>query len=355
MTSKQIPTILTHAGAFHADEIMAIALLEKFYFTAPIAVGHGLINAQALALLCGRARPPVPRRFLSNGMEDCREPVWVIRSRSPDLLDLGKANPNVFVLDVGGELDETNLNFDHHQASMTRAWDNGTPLSSTGLIWKWLRENGSLSEYTPEQLNEIEASLIEPLDAHDNGVRISEYGQVVEGFNRSREEDPNIQLTQFEKALEFCRNVLDNRIYAAIQHVAAMEILTRAWKEHQAKGKPYVLLDEQLPSSNGTELLQKISNGQALMLGLPGKDTRYSLVSLPVGDDRFASICPVPESWRGRMDFTVDLGGPQPNRVVFAHKTGFMCVIEGTASQAIPVVEYIVANNSAPTPPRHRP
>lgn len=355
MNSNLPPVILTHAGAFHADEIVAIALLERFYLTAPLVVSQGLSHAQIQDIVAERTRPTPPVRYLADGTEDQRQPVWIIRSRDPKLLRQAQSNSKVFVIDVGGQLDEAALNFDHHQASMTRVWDNGTPLSSTGLIWKWLRQHNHLSELSEAVLDDIEQSLIEPLDAHDNGVRISKYGQVVEGFNRPREEDPNIQLAQFAKALDFCRNVVDNSIYSSIQRVAAIDILTRAWEKFDAQGKPYVLLEEPLPCSNGTELLQKISSEKALMLGIPGAGNRYSLVSLPIGEDRFASICPVPESWRGRMDFTVDLGSAHPTRVVFAHKTGFMCVIEGTASQAVPVVEYIVANNSAPTPPRHRP
>ena len=344
MTFISPPTILTHAGAFHADEIMAIALLEKFYLTSPLLVSKGLSNSQVKDLVQGR-RPPPPVRHIQGNVEDCREPSWIIRTRSSDLLELARQDPSIFVLDVGGQLDEGRLNFDHHQASMTRAWDNGTPLSSTGLIWKWLLSQGRLSEFSDPVLRDMEKNLIEPLDAHDNGVRIHPHAVIIDEYNRAADNDPSVQLEQFEKALDFCRDALVNSLFASVQRVAAIDILSSAWARHKSQGKPYVLLDEPLPWSNGTQLLQEISGEQALMLGIPGQSNRYSLISLPVGSDRFASICPVPESWRGRMDFQVEVGGVEPAKIVFAHKTGFMCVIEGGAEQAAPVVEHVVQSN----------
>lgn len=334
---------------------MAIALLERFYLTSPVVVGKQLTASQVKDLLSGQ-RPPVPTRDIEDQIQDLRQPCWVVRTRSPNLLELARQSPSVFVIDVGGQLDEENLNFDHHQASMTRSWDNGTPLSSTGLIWKWLRQKGCLSEMSDSVLEDIEKHLIEPLDAHDNGVRIHPHAIIIDEFNRASDPCPEVQLIQFEKALDFCRQALDNSIFASINRVAAIEILSRAWEKHKAAGQPYVLLDEPLPWSNGTQLLQEISDSQALMLGIPGQGDRYSLISLPVGDDRFASICPVPESWRGRMDFQVDVGGQVPAKVMFAHKTGFMCVIEGSAQQAAPVVEHIVRSNDPhPSPRRAHP
>jgi uncharacterized UPF0160 family protein len=336
------PTIVTHSGAFHADELMAIALLERFLLQWPLRVALGWGQEELRALRTG-TRPPVPEIVLPSGHVDCRQPVWVVRSRHPDVLQWARAQADVFVLDVGGELDFDNRNLDHHQAGMTLAWPNGTPLSSTGLVWHYLADRGYLSELSPGVQQVLVDELIEPLDAHDNGVRLSPDGTIVEGYNRGGG-DGELQLQQFSAALDFCRARLDNALHAAARTAEARDILAAAWAQAKARGERFVLLNDSLPGNDGARLLAEISQGQARLLGLPGQSDRYSLISLPVSpQDRFSVACPMPAPWRGRMDFHADLGQGRSAHLAFAHKTGFMCVVVGGVAQARAVAAYVVA------------
>lgn len=341
-------TIVTHAGAFHADEIMAIALLERFYLLRPLRVAKDLGAADTEALLAQGVRPLFVPPIDANGLADGREPCWVLRTRSPNLLAAARANPETFVLDVGGVLEPAALNFDHHQASMTDGWDDGTPYSSTGLAWRWLQEQGHLTELDAATQTELEATLIRPLDAHDNGVALCQEGLIVEAFNRGSGDNEG-QAVQFGKALDFLREVLSNAIYRAGVKLDSRRQLERGWALAQSRGEDFVVLEDALPYTDGTGLLKEISDDQAQMLAIPGKGHQYSVISVSGNEGRFSTKCPVPEAWRGRMDFEVYIDGHKV-AMAFAHKTGFMCVVKGGPNDAHRVAKAVVAHNRENAP-----
>ena len=343
---QPIHTLVTHAGAFHSDEIVALMLLERFYLHRPLRVVD-LPEEALLALVKEGARPELEPVLDAQGYTDARTACLVVRTRFPEALDLAKRNPDVFVIDVGGELDPDALNFDHHQGDMQEAWEDGTPFSSTGLIWRWLRSNGLLHELNDAVLQELEEDFIRPLDAHDNGQAVLDVAQTCEGYDRP---DDAQRFIQFEKARHFLADVFDNRLYKASLKAEARAVLTQAWNEAQARGDRHVVLAEPLAYQDSTGLLKEISQDQAQLLAIPGKGKRYSLISLPI-DDRFSIKCPMPEAWRGTFDVVMEIEGKTISRP-FAHKTGFMCIIEGQPQDAHLVARHIVEHNQALTPRR---
>lgn len=351
MTSQPLHTIVTHAGAFHADEIMALVLLERFYLVRPMRVAIDW-DEDAVARLVKEGKTSTNAPLIGpDGIEDHRTCCWVVRTRAPSVLEAARKNPTTFVLDVGAELDEANLNFDHHQASMTQGWPNGTPYSSTGLIWRWLRKNGQLDGMSDELADEIEQELIIPLDAHDNGVEPCREAEIVETYNRSG--DTEATQIQFQKALSFLRDVFDNTHYRLQAKLVARKQLEQGWTKAQAQGEDFVILEEPTAYNRCVELLAEVSGGKAQMLGLPSKG-KYNLTSLRGDDGPFSSKCPVPEQWRGRFDFDVEIDG-KPISMAFAHKSGFMCVINGGAEQARMVAREVVRHNERRMTPTRRP
>lgn len=343
-------TIVTHAGAFHSDEIMALVLLEQFYLAQPLRF-DSLSAEQTLAVLKGGARPALPPVVGADGLEDHRTGCLVVRTRNAEHLEAACANPDVLVIDVGGAYEAAQKNFDHHQGSMTETWEDGTPLSSTGLVWRWLKAQGWLDIEATEQL-ELEETLIRPLDAHDNGQEEFDVAGVCEDFNRLGS-DNEVQLQQFQKALAYVREVWTNHRFKAVARAQARPVLAQAWEQAHARGERFVVLEESLAYPDGTGLLKSISNGQALLLGIPGKGQRCSVISVS-DTDRFSIKCPLPEAWRGRMDFDVDLEG-QSVRLAFAHKTGFMGVVLGDLAAARRVCQHVVDQQELNHQPRRRP
>ena len=331
--------LLTHAGAFHSDELMAFALLERFYLCRPARVAHGMTPDALMGLLTDSRFPEFEPVVGFDGRVDARSPCPIVRTRDPAALAVARAHPSVFVIDVGGVFDPSALNFDHHQANLSETWDDGTEFSSTGLVWRWLRQRGTLGlELEDDVLDELERALIKPLDAHDNGQEPCGLATVCEGYNRH----PAEGLDQFQKALRLMVDALENAVHAAETQARARRHLAAAWAARPL-GQEYLMLREPLKASNGSQLLKEISGDEALLLGFPTNGPRYNLVSVR-GDTPFSSKCPVPAEWRGRMDFNVRTC-TRTVRVAFAHKNGFMCVVEGTQKDAEALARHIVAEH----------
>lgn len=324
---RETVAIITHSGAFHSDELMAVALLHRFSLLRPARLAWGMTAREIGMAMEGEHLPVISPEWTPDGVEDCRTPCPIFRTQDPVLLKKAKRSQGVFVLDVGGEHNESFRNFDHHQESMHETWEDGTPYSCTGLIWKWLRKSGHVPEsvLSSQEAEELEQGLIRPLDAHDNGLTIYPHAVACEGFNRNGAEEEE-EAMQFTKALRFMEEVLENAIYQAKTKVQARRQLTQAW-ENTGRGRPYLVLKDRLAYPDGTGLLKEVTEGKALLLGIPGRPGRFNLISTSL-ESRFDTACPVPEEWRGKMDFEVSDSQGALN-LTFAHKTGFMCIVEG--------------------------
>ena len=164
-------SIGTHDGPFHADEVTACALLAAL---------------------------------------DLIDPEKIVRTRDPDRLAECE-----YVCDVGGFFDPSKKFFDHHQVEYTG------PLSSAGMVLRYLRDEGRLSE---EEFGLLRGNLIDGVDAHDNGRDIKERGvctfshiianMVPIAYDASDEE----MTAAFFEALAFARGHLE-RILARLRYV----------------------------------------------------------------------------------------------------------------------------------------
>ena len=91
--------IITHSGVFHADEVMAIAMIMEMY----------------------------------NGEDE------VHRMREVEAWHLEKEG--VWVVDIGGDYAPNLRNFDHHQREGAGSRENRIPYASAGLILKYLKDD----------------------------------------------------------------------------------------------------------------------------------------------------------------------------------------------------------------------
>lgn len=139
-------------------------------------------------------------------------PKWknakLVRSRDPAVLDSITAEGGI-VIDVGGVYDEARLRFDHHQRGFFETYDGKvgeasgpegatgkflTKLSACGLIYKhYARE--ILCELQPSLISDearldavlvkVYESMVEGLDAIDNGIEIADTVRYIEGTGLS--------------------------------------------------------------------------------------------------------------------------------------------------------------------------
>lgn len=341
MNIQPIHFIVTHAGSFHADEVMAIALLERFYLLRPTQMSEAETDTHN-AWLKGEIQPQGRPYFYHDGVEEARLPVMIIRSRDQQFLEKAKKHSAVFTIDVGGVFNASQLNFDHHQESMTQGWEDGTPYSSTGLIWQWLKQKGHLKTLPASVQKELEDKLIKPLDAHDNGREKLALSSFIASFNR-KSSDGLLQGQQFSKAKEVLGEAFDNLRYTLELQFEAEKIVKEAWKRAKRENKLFLQLPRDVDYRDCEGLARDISNNEAQMVILPGQGNRYTIKSISF-ENSFKSKCPCPAEWRGKMHFQV-LKDQNPVKVHFAHKSGFMCVIEGTRQDAERVAQHIIDHN----------
>lgn len=181
---KDVVTVVTHDGFFHADEVFALAVLKMVF-------------------------------------EKEEKEMEVVRTR--DLDEISKAD---VVVDVGGVYDFAKMRFDHHQKEKPGNHDNGLPYASFGLIWKHF--GGRLVD--SEIAGVIEQKLVTPIDALDNGINLStpiyegvcEYtnAHIVSAIGRAY---PEGELDKaFEKALEFVCLILRGEINKVEEKIVGM-------------------------------------------------------------------------------------------------------------------------------------
>lgn len=185
-------TIGTHNGIFHADEVVACAILCLLNFTMS---------------------------------------VQILRTR--DLKMLSQCD---ICVDVGGG------NFDHHQAGFHKTRENGIKYASAGLIWKcYGRQLISLflDKYFPKAYDiDIDAvfknfdkSFIAPVDCEDNGIEATHCFSFISSFlplwfNNKQSDFDN----RFKKALITTISVLEETLKTTIGKEISKNIIENNWK-----------------------------------------------------------------------------------------------------------------------------
>ena len=177
---------VTHAGVFHADEVLATAILERAF---------GDIEVLRVIAV-------------------------------PDCLPEG-----AIVYDIGGGP------LDHHQQDGNGCRVNGIPYASSGLVWRVYGKQalGTLSDAERVQ-SFVDDDLVSRVDAADNGaIACFDDGaqspltvtEAISGFNPIDGNKESYD-TAFLKAVKWMRAILDNSIRSAIASVSAEAEVNRA-------------------------------------------------------------------------------------------------------------------------------
>ena len=161
-----IHKIITHNGIFHADDVMAVALLHEFI------------------------RPTIP--------------VERTRNISADEF----ANPDIWIVDVGGKFDKELNNYDHHQDPMLH--------SACVLVLKELYHMRRVSVPLYDELIDVllEISHIDCNGPSDrNGFQVN---SLIKSFNALE--------NGFDLAVQVCRHYIQSCKVSAMKAVESREI-----------------------------------------------------------------------------------------------------------------------------------
>ena len=269
--------LITHDSTFHADDIFATA---------------------ALSLLLN-------------------DNIKVIRTRDPELKKTAD-----YVYDVGGEYDPARNRFDHHQKGGAGKRENGIPYAAFGLVWKMYGEKiCGLKEVA----NKIDESLVQPIDAEDNGMNLfkieGEVGPyliqgVINAFRPTWKEDEEFD-EPFLELVVFIRKFLIRKIKKAQDALLAKSFITKAYEE--AQDKKIIILDDYYPWRDTL-----LEYEEPLYVVCP-KAGKWNIYCVPKEKKSFENRKPFPSLWAGLRDEELANVSGVPD-AIFCHNGRFLAV-----------------------------
>ena len=279
---------ITHGGVFHADEVMATAILSAI------------------------------------------EPINLNRTfRVPE-------DTKAFVYDIGGGT------YDHHQRGGNGTRENGVPYSSAGLIW---RDFGRKIVSCDEAWAFVDQELIQGIDAVDNGAcpkidypaKPATISNLISGFNPEWDSDIKPD-NAFLEAVSFAQGVLARAIASAESKARAKALVDTAIGASEER---IIILPQFAPWQEYVLTSTDAKAANALYVVFPSNRGGYNVQAIPDAIGSFGNRKPLPESWRGvpTNDLQAVSGVADAN---FCHKGGFIGgadSLEGAMAMARKAIE----------------
>jgi uncharacterized UPF0160 family protein len=294
--------VATHSGSFHADEVFALATLRM-----------------------------------------ARGPLEIVRTRAPE-----KLASCALRVDVGRHYDPESGDFDHHQGDVGQR-DNGIRFASFGLVWKAYGEELAGS---PEVAAAVDARVVAPIDAGDNGQELYEpliegvvpyaVSGVIAAMNPpwDAEDGANAERAAFDEAVDLAEGIIRRELEASQGRARAADLVRAALARSE---DPAVLeLDRGMPW-RGVVLAEA---PEVLFVISPRTRGDWSLQAVPAGDHGFANRRSLPESWAGLEGEPLQQVTGVPD-AVFCHVARFMAVA-GSREGVLELARQAVAD--APVP-----
>ena len=254
---------ITHDGVFHADEVFATALLSMI------------------------------------------TDISLLRTRSVKVEDKPE---DVIMYDVGGQYSIGNNVFDHHQRDFNLKHEDGTKLSSFGLLWfvhgmfALHQIYGCPLSYLKIAFDDINNRLVKWIDGRDNGqLPQSEeltISSMISGFNPAWDEENPDENTCFIKAVEFAYTVFNNLIRSVVSECKAVDIVEDKISETEGK-----VLNLGSYIAHWQTIILKSKNPKAselLYCTYIGKEGETCIVAVPPSTEEMTKQRkPFPEEWAG--------------------------------------------------------
>ena len=268
----------THGGIFHADDVFATALLKILNPDIEITRGN-----------------QIPENF--EGI----------------IYDIG-----------GGE-------FDHHQKDK-RIRENGVPYAAFGLLWEKYGEE----ILGKKEAEKFEVNFVQQIDWADNTGEYNILARVISDRNTTWKESHKDTKEEFEKAVEFAKEILEN----SFRQVWAKQDAYKIVREKAENCKDGILcLEQAMPwkeAVKGLEIVYVIfvsQRGGYCIQAVPSEEE----------DSERALKKPFPECWRGatKEELQSMTGVKTFN---FCHNGGFLSAVD-TLEDAIKVAELAINMN----------
>ena len=277
---NRVLIIGTHNGIFHADEVVACAIL------------------------C----------LLHSDMS-----ILILRTRDKKIL----AQCDICV-DIGGG------KFDHHMPDFSKSRENGVKYASTGLVWK---EFGKqliqllLEKYFPKYkcntdnvFSEFDRSVIALVDCEDNGKPAEKHcfsfiSSFLPLWFDNRTDDFN---NQFYKVLTTTINVLEEELKTTIGKEIANDILFTTWMDKKKFNNGILEIPSQTISwvetvvtiNNYNDNINTLRHITINFVIFPYPDGGWAAQAVPPSlENKFGQRIPFPAEWAGQTDKLPEISG----------------------------------------------
>ncbi len=264
----------THSGTFHADDVLAFALIQ---------------------------------RFVDSDAE-------VVRTRDRGLLDTCD-----IVIDVGGEYSPEAMRFDHHQKSYQG------PCSSAGMVLDWL---ASTARVDPGLADHLRARMVDYVDAVDTGreaprLDVPCFARIVEALGNCAESADG-QHDAFLKGAEVARLMLEGLELGYNAVCRAREAVLASMAHAEASGSSVIELDAYYAWKQPYFEAGGASHPTEYVL-FPSDDSTWKIVAIPPRLGMFEQKRSLPSSWAGKMNGELEAATGVPGSI-FCHKNRFIAV-----------------------------
>lgn len=281
--------IITHNGSFHADDIFA----------------------------CGTIALYLDRQNL---------PYTFVRTREEKEITKGD-----FVVDVGGIDDPVRNFFDHHQQGGAGKRENGIPYASFGLVWKkfgpLLCENAEITE-------DIDRRIVQPIDAIDNGISISEpseagicdYGihGIIGAYQNTWKEAGNTkqQYKNFVRLVNFFKDILNREIERSFHRIEMVSVIQEVYDN--TLNKEILVIPHHVTVG---ALIQVLDKHKEVLFVVCKSNNNWKVLAMRKEPCSFENRKSLPESWAAKRgeELAEITGVPD---AVFCHNARFLAVAE---------------------------
>lgn len=274
--------VCVHDGIFHADEVMATAIL-----------------------------------WIAN-----EGSISITRSRNPDVWKEAD-----ILVDVGGK------QFDHHMKGGNGVRENGVPYASAGLVWKHFYEEVLLhvsvpTEYWLQMCQLVDERLIQGIDAIDCGyhtrtenVPTLGLSSIISGYNPNwfQSQSDEIRMEAFLQAVEVAKDTLINTINGVLGQLIAQNEVREAWTLH---GGQVIVLQQFMPWQEAVKDMP-----DARLVVFPDVGGTWRVQTVPKELDSFDARMDLPEAWAGLRGEELQLESGVAD-AIFCHPGRFICGAE---------------------------
>ncbi|WP_108502155.1 MYG1 family protein [Paracoccus indicus] len=305
-----VTQLVTHSGAFHADELLSSVILTRLFPEAA-----------------------------------------VIRTRDRDLTTPAEGR---VIYDVGRDHDADRMIFDHHQPDAPLRED-GQPLSSFGLVWRhfgmdYLAALDIPEDHRADVFRSFDQGFVLPIDLVDNGVlATSTAGPMLSDLTLPAlleslkpvfdDQSPDADDRAFHAALQIARAFVEARIHRKASKLRAESMVMAAI---EAAGEGRVLeLPMGMPFRSA---VLKAGADHLLFVATPRSDG-WTLTGIRLAEDGFDLRADLPAAWAGLTDEALEEASGVKG-AKFCHNGRFIAVAE-TREAIMQLADLAVAEAEA--------